>query len=117
MAVKILLSGGDPSAGGKSVPLISWVAAALWDMVGHGAGGVDTTHPRARVTAVLIHTSLVPWALRVDNALRLTFNVGVANVIPDAATRGSASSFTAFGISSTRGRIAGLNDLNWSRCC
>ena len=66
---------------------------------------------------MLVHTGLVPWALRIDNALRLTFNVRVANVIPDAATRGCASSFTALCISSTRGGVAWLNDLNWSCCC
>ena len=86
MAVKILLTGGDPSAGGKSVPLISWVAAALWDMVGHGAGGVDTTHPGARVTAVLVETSLVSWALSIDNALWLALNVGVSNIVSDTPT-------------------------------
>ena len=66
---------------------------------------------------MLTHTSLVSWALRIDYALRLTFNVRVANVIPDAATRGCASSFTALCISPTRGGVAWLNDLNWSCCC
>ena len=78
---------------------------------------METTHSRARVAAVLIHTGLVPWALRVDNALRLTFNVGVANVVPDAPTRGCTSPLTALCVSPTRGWVAGLNDLNWSWCC
>jgi len=81
MAVKSLLTGGDPSAGRKSVPLISWVAAALWDVVCHGAGGMSTTHTGARVTTVLVETSLVSWALSIDNALWLALNVRVSNIV------------------------------------
>ena len=78
MAVKILLTGGDPSAGGKSVPLISWVAAALWDMVGHGAGGVDTTHPGARVHTLVADTGKSLGTVGVDGTLGFALDVGIA---------------------------------------
>ena len=73
---------------------------------------METTHSRARVAAVLIHTGLVPWALRVDNALRFTFNVGVANVVPDAGTAGGSPALGTVGVAATGGGIARLYHFN-----
>ena len=53
-------------------------------MTGHIAGGVRAAHAGTRVHTMLIDTRLVPGTLGVDHALRLTFHVGVAHVVPDA---------------------------------
>ena len=53
------------------------------------AGGVHAAHPRTRVHAVLVHARQMPRTLRIDDALRLALDVGVAGVVPDAGAGGS----------------------------
>jgi len=77
-----------PPAGSKGISLIPRVTATLWGVVGDGACGVVATHPRARVHAVLVHTGKVARTLSIDYTLRLTLNVWVASIVPDAGTTG-----------------------------
>ena len=70
---------------------------------------METTHSRARVAAVLIHTGLVPWALRVDNALGLTLNVRVADIVADARAGGGLVALRAHGIDAAGAGVAGTD--------
>jgi len=90
-----------PLAGSKGISLIARVAATLRDVVGDGAGGVVAAHPRARIHAVLVHTGKVARTLSVDHALRLTLDVWVASIVPDAGTTGRLADLPAHGIDTT----------------
>jgi hypothetical protein len=63
---------------------------------------------RAGVHTVLVDAGQVPGALGIDYTLRLTLNVRVANIVPDAGATGCISHLPAVGIDPTGRRVARL---------
>ena len=80
-------------------------------MIGRCAEGVSTAHPRTRIFALLIDTSLVSGTLSVDHAFWLAFNIGIANVVSNTFARGCIVSLMAVGIDATRRGVARLDHL------
>jgi hypothetical protein len=76
------------------------------------AGGVHAAHPRTRVHAVLVHARQMPRTLRIDDALRLALDVGVAGVVPDAGAGGGLGPHCALRIDAAGAGVAGLHLLN-----
>ena len=101
----------------KCIPSITWVTFAIWIVVCNIAFGINTTNAWAWVSTVLIETCLVVRTFGIYDTLRFALNVRVSDVVPDTSTGSSASLFRTFSISSTWGRVAGLNNFNWSWGC
>ena len=101
----------------KCIPSITWVTFAIWIVVCNIAFGINTTNAWAWVSTVLIETCLVVRTFGIYDTLRFALNVRVSDVVPDTSTGSSASLFRTFSISSTWGRVAGLNNFNWSCGC
>ena len=81
-------------------------------MIGHIAGRMRTAHPRTRVPTLVVDAGLGAGALRVDGALRLALNVGVAGVVPDAGAGGGLGPHCALRIDAAGAGVAGLHLLN-----
>ena len=80
-------------------------------VIGCCAEGISTAHPRTRVSALLIDTSLVSGAFSVDHTFWLAFNIGIANVVSNTFARGCIVSLMAVGIDATRRGVARLDHL------
>ena len=70
-------------------------------MIVDRTGGVSPTHSRTRITTLIVDARLVPWTLRVDSTLRLTLNVGVADIVKYTPARGTLTALRAFGVATT----------------
>lgn len=87
-------------------------------MVVHLTESVGSTHPDARVAALLVNTGLGELTVHVSDTLRLTGLLGVPYIARDARTHRSVGCHTAFRVGAARGRHAGSNwtiggDLAW----
>jgi hypothetical protein len=83
-------------------------------MIGHVTFSIESTHSWTWVFTVLVYTGLVSWALRIGDTFRFTFNVGIANIVPDALASSSIAIFKTLSISSTRRWVAWFDDFYWS---
>ena len=70
-------------------------------MIVDRTGGVSPTHSRTRITTLIVDARLVPWTLRVDRTLRLTLNVGVADIVKYTPAGGCLTALRAFGVATT----------------
>ena len=103
-----------PTTRHKRVPSESRITPTQGHMIGHITCGVCPTHSRTRVNTVLVNTCLVTRTFRVDNAFRFAFNVRVADVVADACTWCSCSTFCALGVDATRAGVAGFDYFYWA---
>ena len=87
----------------------AWVAPTDWAVPGHRALGVDPADPRTGVHAFISHTCLVSWAIRIDGAFRLAFNVRVALQARQTGAGGSALPVAAHGVDAAWRRSAWVN--------
>ena len=76
--------------------------------------GIGTAHPRTRIFALLIDTSLVSGAFSIDHTFWLAFNIGIANVVSNAFARCCIVSLLAVSIDATRRGVARLDHLYWT---
>ena len=76
--------------------------------------GIGTAHPRTRIFALLIDTSLVSGAFSVDHTFWLAFNIGIANVVSNAFARCCIVSLLAVSIDATRRGIARSDHFYWT---
>ena len=83
-------------------------------VIGCCAEGISTAHPRTRIFALLIDTSLVSGAFSIDHTFWLAFNVGIADVVSNAFARGCIVSLLAVSIDATRRGVAWLDHLYWT---
>lgn len=87
----------------------AWVAPADWAVPGHRALGVHPADPRTGVHAFISHTCLVSWAIWIDGAFRLAFNVRVALQARQTGAGGSALPVAAHGVDAAWRRSAWVN--------
>jgi hypothetical protein len=85
-------------------------------MIGDKAAGKGTTHTRTGVHTVLAHTGQIAGTLSIAHTFRLTFNIGIALIVPYTLAGCSAVAFNAFRIDATGRWITRLNNFNrsWS---
>ena len=95
------LTSCDPTARYKGIPCVARVTSTLCVVIVDGTGGVSPTHSRTRITTLIVDARLVPWTLRVDRTLRLTLNVGVADIVKYTPAGGSLTALRAFGVATT----------------
>ena len=76
--------------------------------------GIGTAHPRTRIFALLIDTSLVSGAFSIDHTFWLAFNIGIANVVSNTFARCCIVSLLAVSIDATRRGVARLDHLYWT---
>ena len=79
-----------------------------------GAGGMDTTHPRTGVHALVPYTSLVHRTVRVDGALRLALYIGIALEAGQAGAGGRTLPIVTHSVDAARRRSTRVNR---PRCC
>ena len=90
---KINLTCSDSLTCHKRISSIAWITFAIWIMVCYIAFCIYATNTGARVSTVLVETCLVIGTLCIYDTFGLAFNVGIANIVPDTAARGSTSLF------------------------
>ena len=56
---------------------VPWIAPTVWIVVLDRAESISTTNPRTGVFAFILNTCPVIWALGIDCAFRLAFNVRI----------------------------------------
>lgn len=95
-------------AGRERVAGVPFAADADRHVVGDAALGVRAARVGARVLAPVAHAALVARAVRVQHALRPARRVRIASVVRRAFTFGRSTDVSAFGVQSTRRRVAGL---------
>ena len=76
--------------------------------------GIGTAHPRTRIFALLIDTSLVFGAFSVDHTLWLAFNIRIADIVSNTFARSCVVSLLAVSIDATRRGVARLDHLYWT---
>ena len=87
----------------------AWVAPADWAVPGHRALGVNPADPRTGVHTFISHTCLVSWAVRVDGAFRLAFNVRVALQARQTGAGGGTLPVATHGVDTAWRRSAWVN--------
>ena len=70
-------------------------------MICNMTSGMNTTDTWTWIFTVIVDASLVPWTLRVDRTLRLTLNVGVADIVKYTPAGGCLTALRAFGVATT----------------
>ena len=81
------------------------------------AACIRAADPWAGVAAVLGDAGLVGRTLCVHDALRLALDVGVADIVPDAAAAGRTALLRTLGVPPTRAGVTRLDYLNWAGSC
>ena len=85
-------------------------------MIGHVAGGMGATHPGTGIPTLVVHAGLCVGTLRVDGALGLALDVGVARVVSDAGAGGGLCAHCALCVDAARRGVARLHKLNGWGC-
>ena len=85
-------------------------------MAHHAARGMHAAHPGTRVNAVLRHASAVARTLGICDALWLTLDVRVADIVVAALAGRGVISLSAVGVNAARGWVARFVHLDGSGC-
>jgi len=94
---------------GKCIARIARWARAHWNVVVHGANGLQATHSRTRILTLAADAGLIGRTLGVAHTFGATSLVGIANVLQLAALTNVVLSLdAAHGVGSTWRGVAGI---------